>query len=237
MSPPAMLCRTALSIRLAASCWTRRGSPSRAAGWMSARTCRSRRLIAGRAAARAALVMAARSAGWCSPVPASLLARVSSASIRRSCSALEASSSRLRACQVLVVAAGSARVTSSRVRSRVSGVSNSCEALAANRRWASKEASSRANRPSRVSAEFLELVVGSVQGQPLVQAAGGDPPGGGGDCAQRAQHPAGQEPADRGGGHRDRPLGRWRRRSAAAACRRRSAPDSPHGPPPLPAGR
>ena len=51
--------------------------------------------------------------------------------------------------------------------------------------------------------EFLELVVGSVQGQPLVQAAGGDPPGGGGDRAQRAQHPAGDEPADRGGGHRD----------------------------------
>ena len=51
--------------------------------------------------------------------------------------------------------------------------------------------------------EFLELVVGSVQGQPLVQAAGGDPPGGGGDRAQRAQHPAGDDPADRGGRHRD----------------------------------
>src|ERR1035437_6383978 len=48
--------------------------------------------------------------------------------------------------------------------------------------------------------EFLELVVGSVQGQPLVQAAGGDPPGGGGDRAQRAQHPAGDDPADRRGG-------------------------------------
>src|SRR5215469_10028103 len=51
--------------------------------------------------------------------------------------------------------------------------------------------------------EFLELVVGSVQSQPLVQAASGDPAGGGGDRAQRAQHPAGDEPADRGGGHRD----------------------------------
>ncbi len=51
--------------------------------------------------------------------------------------------------------------------------------------------------------EFLELVVGSVQGQPFVQAAGGDPPGGSGDRAQRAQHPAGDEPADRGGGDRD----------------------------------
>ncbi len=63
MSPPAMLCRTALSIRLAASCWTRRGSPSRMAGWMLAWTCRPRRLIAGRAAARTALVMAAQVGG------------------------------------------------------------------------------------------------------------------------------------------------------------------------------
>jgi hypothetical protein len=52
-------------------------------------------------------------------------------------------------------------------------------------------------------AEFLELVIGAVQGQPVVQAAGGDPPGGGGHRAQRAQHPAGDDPAYRGGGHRD----------------------------------
>jgi hypothetical protein len=51
--------------------------------------------------------------------------------------------------------------------------------------------------------EFLELVVGSLQCKALVQAAGGDPAGGAGDRAQRAQHPAGDEPADRGGGHRD----------------------------------
>jgi hypothetical protein len=85
VSPPGMLCGTALSIRLAVSCWTRRGSPPTAAVWMSVWTCRPRRLIAGRAAARAALVMAARSVGSCSPGPASLLARVSSASMRRSC--------------------------------------------------------------------------------------------------------------------------------------------------------
>jgi hypothetical protein len=66
--------------------------------------------------------------------------------------------------------------------------------LAAKRRWASKAASRRS---------FLELVVGTVQGQPLVQTAGGDPPGGSGDRAQRAQNPAGDEPADPGGGHRD----------------------------------
>ena len=53
--------------------------------------------------------------------------------------------------------------------------------------------------------ELLELVVGSVQGQPLVQAAGGDPPGGGRDRAQRAQHPARQQPADRDGRHRMTP--------------------------------
>jgi hypothetical protein len=51
--------------------------------------------------------------------------------------------------------------------------------------------------------ELLELVVGPVQGQPLVQAAGGDPAGRGGDGAQRAQHPAGDDPADRDGGHCD----------------------------------
>jgi tetratricopeptide (TPR) repeat protein len=51
--------------------------------------------------------------------------------------------------------------------------------------------------------EFLELVVGPGQGQPFVQAACGDPPGGGGDRAQRAQYPPGDDPADRDGDHRD----------------------------------
>jgi hypothetical protein len=52
-------------------------------------------------------------------------------------------------------------------------------------------------------AEFLELVVGSWQGQAFVQAASGDPPGGGGDRAQRAQHAARQQPPgpDRSRGH------------------------------------
>jgi hypothetical protein len=96
---------------------------------------------------------------------------------------------RLMACQVPVVRAGLARVTWSRARSRVRSVRSSCEALAAKRRWASKEASSRAKRVVEGVAEFLELVIGSVQVQPLVQAAGGDPAGGGGDRAQQAQHP------------------------------------------------
>ena len=39
--------------------------------------------------------------------------------------------------------------------------------------------------------EFPELVVGSAQGQSLVQVAGRDPAGGGSDRAQRAQYPAG----------------------------------------------
>jgi len=58
---------------------------------------------------QAALVMAARSRGSCWLRPASLLARVSSASTRRSVSALKASRSRLTSCQVAVVLAGSAR--------------------------------------------------------------------------------------------------------------------------------
>ena len=69
--------------------------------------------------------------------------------------ALDASSSLPTACQVPGVASGSARVTWSRVRSLVRGVRSSCEALAANRRCASKEASSRANRLSKVSASSL----------------------------------------------------------------------------------
>jgi len=52
-------------------------------------------------------------------------------------------------------------------------------------------------------AEGLELVVGAAQGQPLVQAAGRDAAGGGGDHRQRAQDPPGHEPAERKGDHSD----------------------------------
>ena len=54
-------------------------------------------------------------------------------------------------------------------------------------------------------AQLLELVVGSRARQALVQVAGGDRPGRGGHLAQRAQDPAGEEPAEHGGdngGHR-----------------------------------
>src|SRR5262249_57832353 len=51
--------------------------------------------------------------------------------------------------------------------------------------------------------ECLELVAGSRHGRAFVGVAGGDRAGGGGDRAQGAKPPAGDEPADRGGGRRD----------------------------------
>ena len=49
--------------------------------------------------------------------------------------------------------------------------------------------------------EFLELVLRAVEGQALVQAGGGDPPGRAGDGPDRSQHPAGNEPAGKEGEH------------------------------------
>ena len=46
-------------------------------------------------------------------------------------------------------------------------------------------------------AEFLELVIGAGEGEALAQAGGGDLAGGRGDGAQRPQHAAGDEPAER----------------------------------------
>ena len=43
-------------------------------------------------------------------------------------------------------------------------------------------------------AEFLELVVGSGEGEALVQVGGRDVADGGGDRAQRAQNPSGHRP-------------------------------------------
>ena len=50
-----------------------------------------------------------------------------------------------------------------------------------------------------MSPEFLELVLRAVEGQPLVQAGGGDPPGRAGDGPDGPQHPAGDEPAGQQG--------------------------------------
>ncbi len=63
--------------------------------------------------------------------------------------------------------------------------------------------------------EFFELIVGPGQGEPLVQAGGGDPAGGGGDGAHRPQYPPGDQPAEGEGecghdGQRDAGLGQQR---------------------------
>jgi hypothetical protein len=58
--------------------------------------------------------------------------------------------------------------------------------------------------------EVLELVVGAVQGDALLQVAVGDPAGGGGDVLQRPQRPAGQQPAEPSGGDADDPQGHQR---------------------------
>ena len=47
--------------------------------------------------------------------------------------------------------------------------------------------------------EFLELVLRAVEGQALVQAGGGDPPGRAGDGPDGSQHPAGHQPAGQEG--------------------------------------
>ncbi len=50
-------------------------------------------------------------------------------------------------------------------------------------------------------AELLELVLRAVEGQALVQAGRGDPPGRAGDGPDGPQHPAGDEPAGQQGEH------------------------------------
>jgi hypothetical protein len=52
-------------------------------------------------------------------------------------------------------------------------------------------------------AESPELVGRAVQAEAFVQVAGRDPAGGGGDRSQRAQDPAGHDPAERDGHHGD----------------------------------
>ena len=189
MSPPGTLCRTALSISLAASCWIRSGSPSRMAGRRSAWTFRPRRPIPGRGTASAALVMAARSRGSCSPAPASLLARVSSDLMRRSCSALEASSCRLTACQVPAVLSWVGEGYLEQGAFPGQGRAQLVRGIGGEAPLGVERGLQPREQVVEGVGEFLELVVGSVQAQPLVQAAGGDPPGGGGDRAQRAQRP------------------------------------------------
>ena len=94
--------------------------------------------------------------------------------------------------------AGCAARARSRVLSRVSGVRSSwAGAWPRSCRWAVNEASSRVEQAVEGVGELLELVVRAGQGEPLVQAGGGDGVSGRGDGAQRAQHPPDRPPASR----------------------------------------
>ena len=53
--------------------------------------------------------------------------------------------------------------------------------------------------------EFLEFIFRAGHRDPLMQAARRDPPGRGRDCAQRAEHPPGHQPAQAHRGHRHDP--------------------------------
>ena len=87
--------------------------------------------------------------------PRSLVARVRSESMSRSWSAPETRSFSQTPRRVSRVVPGSARATWSRVRSTVSGVRSSWEAFATNRRWDSKDVSSRSSRSLRVMPSSL----------------------------------------------------------------------------------
>jgi len=158
--PPATLWRTALVSRLATSRSTSRESPSRVAGSLTSPTWIPSRSVSGRRPVRVEETVVARSTGSCPFSPLSLLAKVSRASIRRACSSLEASTSWAVQRQSAVVVPGSSSATWRRVRSAVKGVRSSWEALATKCRWASKAASSRAKRPSRVSPSSLSSSCG-----------------------------------------------------------------------------
>ena len=91
---------------------------------------------------------------------------------------------------------GSASATSTSARSSVIGVRSSCEALATNRRWDSNAAPAAPSSPSKVSAELLELVVGRLERQALVQVVLGDATGPGAHRAQRrSARPAISQPS------------------------------------------
>ena len=92
---------------------------------------------------------------------------------------------------------GSLRATSRSVCVIASGVRSSWEALAANLCCSATCASSRASRPSKVSARSGSSSLRPREREALVQVALGDLPRRRRDRAQRAQDPAGDEPAER----------------------------------------
>ena len=108
--------------------------------------------MAGAAASSASSASTATSSGSRGPVPRSLRASVSSASIRASARSAAWRTSTAIASSCAGVRPGLASVTSIAVRITVSGVRSSCEALATNRRWLAKAASSRPSMASNVSA-------------------------------------------------------------------------------------
>ena len=81
----------------------------------------------------------------------------------------------------------------------VSGVRSSCEALATKRRWLSKDAIEPFEHRIEGIGEILDLVLGTGEGDALMEAAVGDAARGGGDLAERLEGLAGHQPADDSG--------------------------------------
>ena len=191
--PPGTLCRSALSTRFATRLSTRRGSPAAGAG--------AERAVAPRCLRSARVARTPRATTGqverLPPLDALLAAGQGEQRLDRAAPAprrARAPPGR-RPAASRRSASGSASATWSRVRSAVSGVRSSWEALATKCRCDSNDASSRSNRSSRVLGQLGELVVAPGPAQPAVQVAGGDVPRGRGDGAQRPQEPAGDQPA------------------------------------------
>ncbi len=155
IQPPAALWRRALSTRFATRLATRFGSPAAGAVASVVPTWMPRRWASWWRARTKFPAMSARSKGSRCSIPRSLLASVSSASMRRSCCSPSASTSWQVDRNVSAVASGSASATWSRVRSAVSGVRSSCEALATKCRCDANDVWSRSNRSSSVAASSL----------------------------------------------------------------------------------
>ena len=159
-----MLCRMALSIRLAASRCSSRASPSTGRGPMAGAdvTLRAARLRLAGCSTPLAMSGRGRRDSRRSR-PRWLRARVSSASMSCSCWSPASSEHPCRCRGGGQGGAGSARAIWSRVRLRASGVRSSWEALATNWRWASNAASSRASSPSMVSPRSLSSSSGPAR--------------------------------------------------------------------------
>ena len=159
-------------------------------GPRAACTVTGRARMAGAAASSASSASTATSSGSRGPVPRSLRASVSSASISASARSAAWRTSTAIASSCAGVRPGLASVTSIAVRITVSGVRSSCEALATKRRWLAKAASSRAEHGVEGVRQFLQLVVGPGQRDPLAQVLLRGPARRRGDGVHRPQRPA-----------------------------------------------